>query len=82
MGVNDPRVVAWEPAKLAARLQSATSSKKPVLLRVDYNAGHGPSSTEGQRELEIADEFSFLLWQMGIPEFQPPKTTSPSRPIH
>lgn len=70
-GFNDPRVIAWQPGKMAARLQAATSSNKPVLLRVDYDAGHGVGSTKRQSELEQADEFSFLLWQMGVPEFQP-----------
>jgi prolyl oligopeptidase len=73
MGFNDPRVVAWEPGKFAVRMQAATSSGKPVLLRVDYDAGHGVSSTEEQRQRETADQFSFLLWQMGVPEFQPAK---------
>ncbi len=34
-GMNDPRIEAWQPGKMAARLQAATSSGKPVLLRVD-----------------------------------------------
>ncbi len=78
-GFNDPRALPWESAKMAARLQAATSSDKPVLLRVDYDAGHGVGSTERQFELQFADEYSFLLWQMGIPDFQPPKKslTSP-----
>lgn len=70
-GINDPRVTPWEPAKLTARLQSATSSGKPVLLRVDYEAGHGWGSTKSQQELLNADKWSFLLWQFGVPEFQP-----------
>ena len=40
-GINDPRVDSWQMGKMTARLQSATSSGKPVLLRVDYDAGHG-----------------------------------------
>ena len=35
-GMNDPRVDSWMPAKMTARLQAATSSGKPVLLRVNY----------------------------------------------
>jgi len=70
-GINDPRVDPSQPAKMAARLQAATSSKKPVLLRVDYDAGHGMGSTRAQHDLEFADEMSFLLWQAGDPEFQP-----------
>lgn len=70
-GINDPRVDPMQPAKMTARLQSATSSKRPVLLRVDYDAGHGMGSTRSQHDLEYADEMSFLLWQFGDPEFQP-----------
>jgi prolyl oligopeptidase len=72
-GMNDPRVEAWLPAKFAARLQSATSSGKPVLLRIDYDAGHGIGSTKAQIIAETADVWSFFLWQMGDPEFQPAK---------
>jgi prolyl oligopeptidase len=72
-GFNDPRVTSWEPGKMAARLQAATSSGKPVLLRVDYDAGHGIGSTKTQREEELADELSFALWQFGLPEFQAAK---------
>jgi prolyl oligopeptidase len=70
-GINDPRVDPSQPAKMAARLQAATSSGKPVLLRVDYDAGHGFGSTRSQHDLEFADEMSFLLWQFGDPDFQP-----------
>jgi len=69
-GFNDPRVVPWEPGKMAARLQAATASGKPVLLRVDYDAGHGIGSTKTQRQEELADEMSFALWQFGIAGFQ------------
>ena len=70
-GANDPRVDAWEPGKMAARLQAATSSGKPVLLRVDFDAGHGMGSTKSQAVNELADVWSFFLWQMGDPAFQP-----------
>ena len=72
-GFNDPRVTSWEPGKLAARLQAATASGKPILLRVDYDAGHGIGSTKTQRESELADEWSFCLWQFGVPDYQPRK---------
>src|SRR6185369_10665012 len=68
-GANDPRVEAWEPAKMAARLQAATSSGKPVLLRVEFDAGHGVGSTKAQAVSETADVWSFFLWQMGDPAF-------------
>jgi len=70
-GANDPRVAPWQAAKMTARLQAATSSGKPILLRVDYDAGHGLGSTKSQRDAELADEVAFLLWQFGVPEYQP-----------
>lgn len=75
-GINDPRVASWEPAKMAARLQAATGSGKPVLLRVDYDAGHGMGSTKAQGDDLLADEYAFLLWQLGDPSFQPKATAA------
>ena len=71
-GMNDPRVVSWEPGKMAARLQAATAGGRPVLLRVDYQGGHGGiGGTRTQIDEATADEWSFLLWQFGVPDFQP-----------
>ena len=64
-GINDPRVPVWESSKTAARLQAATSSGAPVLLRLDAQAGHGIGSTLTQRNASKADEYAFMLWQMG-----------------
>jgi prolyl oligopeptidase len=72
-GVNDPRVAPWQAAKMTARLQASTTSGKPVLLRVDYDAGHGMGSTKSQRDTELVDELSFLFWQFGRRSFQPAK---------
>jgi prolyl oligopeptidase len=70
-GFNDSRVPAWQAGKMAARLQAATSSGKPVLLRIDYDAGHGIGSTKKQAYEERADVLAFLLWQFGAKDFQP-----------
>jgi prolyl oligopeptidase len=67
-GINDPRVPAWHAAKFAARLQAASTSGKPILLRVDYDAGHVGASMK-QRQERQADIFSFFLWQFGEPGF-------------
>jgi prolyl oligopeptidase len=73
-GMNDPRIAPWEMAKMTARLQAASSSQKPVLLRVDFAGGHGAmAATEKQNQESLADEWSFLLWQLGALEFQPGK---------
>jgi prolyl oligopeptidase len=70
-GLNDPRVDPWQMAKMTARLQAATSSQKPILLRVDSAGGHGGGSTSGQLHESLADELSFLFWQLGVGDFQP-----------
>lgn len=70
-GINDPRVPPWESLKMAARLQAATASGKPVLMRIDFASGHGLGSTKSQRQEQYADLWSFMLWQFGDPRFQP-----------
>jgi len=71
-GANDPRVAPWQAAKMTARLQASTSSGKPILLRVDYDAGHGIGSTKSQRDAELADEMAFLFWQLGVAGYGAP----------
>jgi prolyl oligopeptidase len=68
-GINDPRVPSWMPGKFAARLQQAGAPL--VLLRVDFEAGHGYGSTRTQVLAELADTMAFYLWQFGDPAFQP-----------
>jgi len=82
-GINDPRVEPWQSFKTAARLQAASASGRPVLLRIDYAAGHGIGSTRSQRHAELADVWSFVLWQCGDPAFQPvPSRAAPlPRPV-
>jgi prolyl oligopeptidase len=63
-GLNDQRVAVWKPAKMAARLQAATVSGKPVLLRIDAHAGHGIGSTRAQRNAVTADMYAFLFKQL------------------
>ena len=63
-GVTDPRVAPFHAAKMAARLQAASSSSgKPILLRVDFDAGHGKGSTRAQQDREAADTYAFILSQ-------------------
>jgi prolyl oligopeptidase len=63
VGMTDSRVAPWDPAKMAARLQAATSSAKPVLLRVSFDEGHGLGSTKSQADSEAADVYAFVLSQ-------------------
>jgi prolyl oligopeptidase len=70
-GVNDTRVDVWQTLKAGARFAAATTSGKPVLMRLEYDAGHGQGSTRAQSQARAADIWSFMLWQFGVPEFQP-----------
>ncbi len=70
-GVNDIRVDVWHSAKFASRMATASSSGKPVLLRLEYDSGHGQGSTRLQAQERAADIWSFLLWQFGVPAYQP-----------
>ena len=69
-GMNDPRVIAWQPAKFAARLEADNASDKPVLFWTDYSAGHGIGNVKSKQFESLADVFSFALWQTGNPDFQ------------
>ena len=70
-GLNDPRVDVWHSAKAAARFQAATTSGKPILMRLDGQAGHGVGSTAQQGFSKQADVYAFLLWQFGKTELKP-----------
>lgn len=64
-GWNDPRVISWQPAKFAAAAQAANASSKPILLQVDYNAGHGDSEDKFAGFKKEAEKWAFILEQTG-----------------
>jgi prolyl oligopeptidase len=70
-GANDPRVDPWQGAKMAARLQADTTSGRPILFRVNYDAGHGLTDTIAQQVSDWSDIFTFFLWNFGDADFQP-----------
>jgi prolyl oligopeptidase len=70
-GINDPRAATFHGAKYAAKLAAATTSSEPVLLRIDFDAGHGVGSSRTQNEELWTDIYSFALWRGGLAEFQP-----------
>jgi prolyl oligopeptidase len=69
-GINDSRVVPWQPGKFAAVLQKNSGSGKPVLLYINYENGHFTSDIDVIFH-EYSDIYSFALWQVGHPKFQP-----------
>lgn len=68
-GANDPRVTSWMLTKMTARLQAANASDNPILLRVDFDAGHGIGSDRAQALRLQADELTFLGWRLGMKGF-------------
>lgn len=70
-GYHDPRVAVWHSAKMGARLQRANSSGKPVLINIDYDAGHGVGSSQSSINAQRADLVTFMLWQFGIEGYAP-----------
>jgi prolyl oligopeptidase len=65
-GRHDGRVAPWHSYKMAARLQAATTSRHPILLRVDPDSGHGLGSARAARLAEKADIWAFLLAELGL----------------
>jgi prolyl oligopeptidase len=68
-GWNDPRVIAWQPGKFAAALQNASTSGKPVLMKVNYDNGHF-TADKSVTFSNFADQYAFLMWQCGHPDFK------------
>lgn len=65
-GENDHRVNPMQSRKMTARLQAATSSDRPILLRTSSTAGHGIGTALDEEIEQGADFFSFLFEQLGI----------------
>jgi prolyl oligopeptidase len=63
---GDTRVDPLHARKMAARMQAATGSGLPVLLRIEGKAGHGAGKPISKRVEESALIYSFLFWQLGV----------------
>ena len=72
-GLNDPRVATFHSAKYVARLAANRAGDAPVLLRIDFSAGHGMGSSRSQLDETWTDVYSFVLWQAGREDFKPNK---------
>jgi prolyl oligopeptidase len=58
---------------MAASLQAASSSDRPILLRTEAAAGHGIGTALSTRIEELADTYSFLVDQLGMKVVAPQK---------
>lgn len=66
-GDSDTRVAPLHARKMAARLQAATASGRPVLLHYDTKSGHSGGQPVSKQIEDLTDSLSFLFWQLGVP---------------
>jgi oligopeptidase B len=64
--LNDSQVMYWEPAKYVAKLRSLKTDNNLLLLHTNMQAGHGGASGRYDYLKEIAFDYAFLLWQLGV----------------
>ena len=65
-GLNDPRVTYWEPAKWVTKLRELKTDNNVLVLKTNMGAGHGGKSGRFESLKETAEEFAFILWQLGV----------------
>jgi len=65
-GMHDGRVNPAHSFKMAARLQAATSSDHPVLLRTSMQTGHGRGTSLSRQVERYADVYAFLFNELGL----------------
>lgn len=65
---SDTRVDPMHAVKMAALLQAeaANGPERPILLRVDFKAGHGVGKPIAKLVDDAVDVWSFLFWQLGL----------------
>ena len=68
VSVNDSQVPYWEGAKYVAKLRDMKTDTNPLLLKVNFGAGHGGSSGRYDALKETAFDYAFMLWQMRVTE--------------
>ncbi|MHC4175759.1 MAG: prolyl oligopeptidase family serine peptidase [Planctomycetota bacterium] len=74
-GANDPRVDPMHSRKMTARLQEATSSGRPILLRTSSDTGHGSATPLSEQIEESVHYHAFLLSELGL-KYSPPMPQS------
>lgn len=65
-GDHDDRVVPAHSFKFAAELQDKHEGTAPILIRIEIDAGHGAGTPVSKQIQQKADEFAFILYNMGI----------------
>lgn len=65
-GLWDSQVQYFEPAKYVARLRAKKTDSNALIFRVNMEAGHGGKSGRFQRLKESAEQYAFLIDQLGV----------------
>jgi prolyl oligopeptidase len=69
-GDFDTRVDPMHAKKMAALMQAeaknGASKTRPILLRIESKAGHGPGKPVTKQIEEYSDVYSFLFSQLGV----------------
>ena len=63
---HDDRVVPWHSFKYAAAMQEAQGCDNPVLIRVETRAGHGAGKPTWMQIEDVADQWAFASWALGL----------------
>jgi oligopeptidase B len=64
--LNDSQVMYWEPAKYVARLRTLKTDPNPLLFLTNMGAGHAGASGRYDRLREVALDYAFVLWRLGL----------------
>jgi oligopeptidase B len=64
--LNDSQVMYWEPAKYVAKLRTFKTDRHPLLFLTNMGAGHAGASGRYDRLREVALDYAFVLWRLGL----------------
>ena len=64
--LNDSQVMYWEPAKYVARMRTLKTDRNPLLFLTNMGAGHAGASGRYDRLREVALDYAFVLWRVGL----------------
>jgi oligopeptidase B len=65
-GLWDSQVQYFEPAKYVARLRAKKTDDNLLVFRTNMEAGHGGKSGRFRRFAEAAEQYAFMLDQLGV----------------
>ncbi len=65
-GENDTRVDPLHAKKFVAQVQNNGSQKKPFMLYMDFDSGHGSGKSTEQQIDDMEHQYRFLLGELGV----------------